>query len=1783
MAMPRLLLLLGLAGHVLQQAFASWAVTYPENVKGVTASCVLIPCTFTYPSDVVVTEGITAIWYKDHSSQRIVVYHSAAPNEVAAQFQDRAELLGDPLAHNCSLLLRRVTTGDSGVYNFRFEISERNRWLDQRGVQLAVTDVPDVPTVSSPEDLREGKSVAFSCSSPYVCPYSNISLHWAGYNPEGALESSMVPLGTDRVLRKQTLNTTLSWQDHHRKMSCVLTVGTQVVAGQVVLNVKHSPKGLGVSLSPSTKNVRVGDAISLTCSVNSSYPEVTAYKWYKDGVACGSERVKTIRSAARGDYGLYYCEAENSVGAGVAEAVTLFVFSATMLVSPSSQVREGETVTLTCDVPGEDKQEIFYSWYKNNVWIKEGSARSLVFHEVAAGETGYYSCKVQNDRGSEMSQAAGLSVVYPPRTPSLTLFQETQEGQLAIVHCAVDSSPQAALSLYRGKQLIATTSSHSAPGQRVHVTTTRNALKLEIQKVLPEDKGQYRCVAVNAYGNASTTRFFGAQSARVVSSPSTEVPEGERVALTCLATLGPEEGTTYAWYKNAKWLQGGADDTLLFPAVTRADAGTFHCVAQNRKGSSTSPAVPLRVLYLPAQPVMSSFLETQGGHRGILQCTVDSDPPSELALHKGAALVGSTSESRPPADPRVSVALSHNMLRVTIEDVTLEDEGQYECSAHNRFGNSSASLDFTAETAKITIRPSSEVREGEPAHLACTVSGNASASANYSWSRNGLRLPEALGSSLQFERVTRGEAGAYSCRVETQRASKTSAPATLSVLYPPEAPQAAIFVETERGRVAIFQCSVDSNPPSKLVLYKGNEVVASSGSETSRRVSITTASNTMRVELRDVAPEDEGSYNLTATNTFGSSSRVLYFRVQTARVLVVPSPELLEGGALTLSCDVMGSAPKDATFSWYKNGKRLQGSHGGVLAFPRTTSGDAGSYHCKAHPSDETGTSVAPAVSITVFYPPRKPRLTAFLQSQGELLAIIHCAVESEPQAQLAVRKGGALLASSLGSSTAHSHRLSSSTTYNGLRVEIRDVVMEDEGEYLCSATNLYGSTNSSVTLTAENVLEGLSVNLTCAADSGTAGQPHYTWYKDSRWLAEGPSKTLALPNVTVADAGYYHCTVQTAERSRNSSLGTLKVLYPPRNARLRSFLDARNGKAAILVCTVDSNPLSELTLLRAGRVLAASAFRGSSGEPSHRLSAASSPNALRLEIKDIHLDDEGTYECWSSNAVGRASASLDLLLETTRVVILPGPDIREGDPASLTCEDASAPSAAVYTWYKNSKWLTEGSAASLQLQAVTPGDMGTYACQARHGRGIRKSPPASLQVLYAPRKPSLTSFLETQSGRQAIIQCAVESHPPSDLALYRGTELVASSSSFGTLPAARLKVHLASNVLKVEIEKVLSQDEGQFLCSANNTYGASTASMRFSVESARITVEPSPESQEGATVNLTCVAASQAVGEANYTWYRNSKWLLESLEPWLVLGEVAREDAGSYHCQAMGRKGSATSAPVVLHVLYAPTSPTVSAFLENQNGKVGIVRCQVDSHPRAELSFFKGGQLLAGSSTSRSTAGPRFVAFPSYNSLRLEIQDVAAEDSGHYTCQARNPLGNTTGTVHFNAETLSDLHLFKILAGMFMTVTCAAVLCGLAFGVQKNWNRINEEWRRRRLPKTKQAVSVEVEHNDETAQHNPRPEGQWPCKPPQAAGGLPWAGPDPVTRSTWWDSSVEGPALNPARSSDWIVRLFPQLNEQHMATRTSGRFWRVYERLRTKAEAPPREAPPEPDCTSAL
>ncbi|NXO77169.1 SN protein, partial [Sitta europaea] len=370
--------------------------------------------------------------------------------------------------------------------------------------------------------------------------------------------------------------------------------------------------------------------------------------------------------------------------------------AAEISASPAAEVLEGTATTLSCDVPGREEhpeEELSYTWFKNGAWLKEGPAHALLFPAVATGDAGYYSCQVANSQGSDTAQAVSLSVTYPPRIPTLTLFQETQGGRLVIIRCAVDSHPPATLAIDRDGALLATSGSQVALGQRLAVTASRNSLRLEIRDAGPRDGGKYGCTASNVHGNASATKVLVIRAAGLLIQPSAEVAEGTAVTLTC---VGTGEEPLYTWYRNGRRLQESSFPTLEFPSVRGEDAGAFQCQVRSGNGSEMSEAVPLRVFYAPRQPVLSSFLQSRGGRLGIIQCSVESEPESNLTLRRGDEVLACSRGCPQATSPRVHVTRSYNSLKVEIRDVVVEDEGVYECRAGNSQGSASATVDFKA-------------------------------------------------------------------------------------------------------------------------------------------------------------------------------------------------------------------------------------------------------------------------------------------------------------------------------------------------------------------------------------------------------------------------------------------------------------------------------------------------------------------------------------------------------------------------------------------------------------------------------------------------------------------------------------------------------------------------------------------------------------------------------------------------------------------------------------------------------------------------------------------------------------------------------------------------------------------------------------------------------------------------------------------------------------------------------------------------------------------------------
>ncbi|CAN2390869.1 Sialic acid binding Ig-like lectin 1, partial [Pristimantis euphronides] len=1024
----------------------------------------------------------------------------------------------------------------------------------------------------------------------------------------------------------------------------------------VTLHVLFPPRDLSLSSLISPRGVL--QAV-IRCSVDSDPPsqmflyrgntlvasstELISNKRYEVSASTNSVELQ-MRDVVLEDEGTYSCLANSSYGQMTA-AVDFAAETAKIIVSPAGDVREGSGVNLTCFLKTlSDDRNYSYAWYKNDVLHTEAASGLLEITQVSSSDAGFYHCKAWSHESGKSSAAVRLNVAYAPRRLQVASFQDTAGGTSAFIRCTADSFPSAEMSLYRDGRLVASGRSLDSVDERYRVTSSHNELALNIKNLKLEDGGEYNCSARNGIGSASQSVQFSVRTARVLVSPSTEVLEGSQVTMTC--NFLKSEKTENIWYKNSRWFRETADSALVLGNVQDADTGYYHCVVQGAQLRSISPSVFLHVSYGPRAPVMSSFWEAQSGQIGIIQCSVDSDPPSRLALYFKGTIIWS-SDAKGSSRGRIRVSSSQNTMKMEISDVRLEDEGTYLCAANNSIGESRATINFTAQTTRIVISPSSVVQEGQAVSLACVLDTHTTSAATYTWYKNGVMHSEGSVDTLRFTNVNSADRGAFYCRVQTQHGNKSSQSVILNVLYPPKNVNIKSFLDTEHRRVAIFLGSVDSNPASDLSLYKDGQLIASSpdGRRPRDRMLAYFSPDMLRLEITNIKSTDQGTYLFIAKNTLGTTQASVLFSVEDIHVLISPSTELREGHIATLTCEVLDNPEEIISYTWYKNSRWFQEARSSSFSLGAVRSSDAGSYSCTARTS--TGSKMSAPASLSVLYPPRNLSLTSFLELQGRQLGVILCTVDSNPASQMHLLKGKEMLDSSnFHNST---QRLKLSSSHNTLRLEIGDIITKDQGEYSCQAHNSLGTSERSIKFTAqsaqlivapsEEIHEGQSVTLSCEVPRMESVT--YTWYKNNKWLHEGPEKTYILDNVSRSETGFYHCLANHRSGNRSSPLVGISVLYGPKNLVISSFLETHEKKRAIVLCSVESHPPSTIGLYKNNILLGSSAL--GQADRGYKYWTSTLYNYLRLEVRDFTAKDCGSYVCIARNTLGAASSSTDV------------------------------------------------------------------------------------------------------------------------------------------------------------------------------------------------------------------------------------------------------------------------------------------------------------------------------------------------------------------------------------------------------------------------------------------------------------------------------------------------------------------------------------------------------------
>ncbi|KAL6482124.1 hypothetical protein MHYP_G00102040 [Metynnis hypsauchen] len=166
--------------------------------------------------------------------------------------------------------------------------------------------------VEAPEEVTEGETADLTCKT--TCSLTDPTFIWY---KDGH------PLTTKTIKNNQLHLQTVSSEDAG-SYSCAVRGSQHLHSTAHSLRVRYPPKNVSVSISPSGEIVE-GSLATLTCSSDGN-PPVKIYTWFKEGEtsSVGSGQNYSIISITADHTGLYYCVAQNDLGAQRSAGVPVF-------------------------------------------------------------------------------------------------------------------------------------------------------------------------------------------------------------------------------------------------------------------------------------------------------------------------------------------------------------------------------------------------------------------------------------------------------------------------------------------------------------------------------------------------------------------------------------------------------------------------------------------------------------------------------------------------------------------------------------------------------------------------------------------------------------------------------------------------------------------------------------------------------------------------------------------------------------------------------------------------------------------------------------------------------------------------------------------------------------------------------------------------------------------------------------------------------------------------------------------------------------------------------------------------------------------------------------------------------------------------------------------------------------------------------------------------------------------------------------------------------------------
>uniref|UniRef100_A0A6P4EDI2 Down syndrome cell adhesion molecule-like protein Dscam2 isoform X46 n=1 Tax=Drosophila rhopaloa TaxID=1041015 RepID=A0A6P4EDI2_DRORH len=577
--------------------------------------------------------------------------------------------------------------------------------------------------------------------------------------------------------------------------------------------------------------------------------------------------------------------------------------------------------------------------------------------------------------------------------------------------------------------------------------------------------------------------------------------------------------------------------------------------------------------------------------------------------------------------------------------------------------------------------------------------------------------------------------------------------------------------------------------------------------------------------------------------------------------------------------------------------------------------------------------------------------------------------------------------------------------------VNVRAVVIQS---YESEADNEYVIRGNSVVMKCEipsYVADFVFVDLWLDSE-GRNYYPNNAEETDGKYLVL-PSGELHIREVGPED-GYksYQCRTKhrlTGETRLSATKGRL-VITEPIGARAPTFSSDYNsfsyaravGQSFAMLCQAQAFPVPIMRWYKF--------IEGTTRKQAVVLNDRVKQVSGTLIIKDAVVEDSGKYLCVVNNSVGGESVEtvLTVTAPLSAKIDPPTQTVDFGRPAVFTCQYTGNPIKTV-SWMKDGKAIGH-SEPVLRIESVKKEDKGMYQCFVRNDQ---ESAEASAELKLGGRfdPPVIRQAFQEETmepGPSVFLKCVAGGNPTPEISWELDGKKIANNDRYQVGQYVTVNGDVVSYL---NITSVHANDGGLYKCIAKSKVGVAEHSAKLNVYGLPYIRQMEKKAiVAGETLIVTCPVAGYPID--SIVWERDNRALpinrKQKVFPngTLIIENVERNsDQATYTCVAKNQEGYSARGSLEVQVMVPPQIRPFDFGDEASNsGETMGIQCTVI---KGDLPI--NITWVLNNHTLNSGDMDVVIGRMSSKSSTLNIDYIAAEHRGVYTCLARNQAGESS------------------------------------------------------------------------------------------------------------------------------------------------------------------------------